>query len=58
MWGKGATELMSVNFLSGDVGGGKLLASCLRIFATEITCQHKHGGQFFDHSLIASLKFD
>lgn len=18
-------------------------------FATEITCQHKHGGQFFDH---------
>lgn len=48
MQGKGATELMSLmTFLVEMLEAVNFWPLAYARFATEFTCQHKHGGQFF-----------
>lgn len=50
MWGKGATELMSLlTFLVEILEVVNFWPLTHELFATEITWQCKYGGQFFDH---------
>lgn len=52
MWREGATELLSLlTFLMEILEVVNFWPLTHELFATEITCQHKHGGQFFDHEL-------